>query len=79
MSGDVSVAADTNTCPQCGARFRCGMEGGDPTCWCASLPSLAPLPGKAADASGAAQRCLCPRCLAARLVAAGAQRPAVSG
>ncbi len=79
MSGGVSVAADTSTCPECGARFRCGMEGGDPTCWCASLPPLAALPGKAADAPPEALRCLCPRCLTALLASAGAQRPAVAG
>ncbi|MCK9389706.1 MAG: cysteine-rich CWC family protein [Sulfuritalea sp.] len=58
-----------NRCPQCGARFRCGMEGGDKECWCASLPALLPLPAKSDPASPAAS-CLCPACLKARLILA---------
>lgn len=64
-------AADTNVCPQCGARFRCGMEGGDAECWCASLPALMPLP-EPADAAAAAS-CLCPDCLRTRLAQAPAR------
>jgi len=59
----------TNVCPQCGARFRCGMEGGDKECWCASLPPLLPVPVPAtgsADSPGAS--CLCPECLKAKLL-----------
>jgi|APFre7841882724_1041349.scaffolds.fasta_scaffold00310_21 hypothetical protein len=44
-------------CSACGAPVRCGALAGDTTCWCASLPSIAPVPGPG---------CLCPQCLAAR-------------
>ncbi len=44
------------------------MEGGDPECWCASLPPLRLLP----NAGSAATSCLCPACLKARLAAAEA-------
>ena len=57
----------TNVCPHCGARFRCGMEGGDKECWCASLPPLLPVPATgSADSPGAS--CLCPECLKAKLL-----------
>ncbi|MDK9713060.1 MAG: cysteine-rich CWC family protein [Sulfuritalea sp.] len=65
MNAAVSPAP-TNVCPQCGAQFRCGMEGGDATCWCASLPPLLPVPPKSAGIVPAAS-CLCPACLATRL------------
>jgi len=61
-----ATAAATNVCPQCGAQFRCGMEGGDQECWCASLPALLPLPAKSEPGAPAAS-CLCPDCLKARL------------
>lgn len=57
------AGAATGNCAQCGAPFRCGMEGGDAECWCVSLPPLLPLP--AADSPSAG--CLCPTCLQARL------------
>ena len=55
----------TSVCAQCGAEFRCGMEGGDAECWCASLPPLLPVPP--AESVIAAASCLCPACLQARL------------
>ena len=56
-------ALTNNTCPGCGASFRCGAEAGDETCWCASYPILeTPLPGAA---------CYCPECLRAALAKAG--------
>ena len=58
-------------CAQCGAGFRCGMEGGDTECWCASLPPLTSLP-VVPDAGSAATGCLCPACLQAMLAQ---QRP----
>ncbi|MCX7155730.1 MAG: cysteine-rich CWC family protein [Rhodocyclales bacterium] len=61
----------TNVCPQCGAQFRCGMEGGDKACWCASLPALLPLPLKAGPGSNESVSCLCPACLKERLAAPG--------
>ncbi len=41
-------------CARCGAGFTCGMQAGEEPCWCASLPPLAPVPGRA---------CLCRGCL----------------
>ena len=66
-------AKDTvnSVCRQCGAEFRCGMEGGDAQCWCAGLPPFMPLPD-----SAAAPACLCPACLQARLRLAGGTRVA---
>lgn len=53
-------AAANSRCARCGAEFRCGMEAGDPECWCASLPPLTSLPVPVdADAAG----CFCPDCL----------------
>jgi Cysteine-rich CWC len=46
------------TCPECGARFRCGAVAGQTDCWCRSLPPRLPVP---ADPQA---RCLCPDCLA---------------
>jgi hypothetical protein len=68
MNGAPGLA--TNVCPQCGAGFRCGMEGGDAQCWCVTLPAFMPLPAKSASDSPDA-RCLCPECLKARLQQAG--------
>ncbi|MHB1359464.1 MAG: cysteine-rich CWC family protein [Rhodocyclaceae bacterium] len=48
--------AEDRVCPQCGARFVCGMEAGLEKCWCADLP---PLPIVDARAGG----CFCPDCL----------------
>jgi hypothetical protein len=45
-------------CAQCGATFDCSLNG---DCWCAAEPVLLPVPP--ADASAAAQDCLCPACL----------------
>ncbi len=53
-------------CARCGAEFRCGMEAGDPECWCASLPPLMPLP-VASTVGSTAPGCLCPACLEAML------------
>jgi hypothetical protein len=59
-------ALANSVCPQCGAQFRCGMEGGDSECWCVSLPAFLPLPAKA-DRGPIAASCFCPLCLKARL------------
>lgn len=64
MSGAHGVT--TNVCPQCGAEFRCGMAGGDATCWCAALPAFMPLPANPVAGTPEAS-CLCPECLKARL------------
>jgi hypothetical protein len=59
MMTDPSRPDDARSrCAQCGAPFRCGMQSGDPNCWCASLPAL-PLERLRAGAL-----CLCPACLA---------------
>lgn len=65
-----ATAAPTSVCPQCGAQFRCGMEGGDEECWCAGLPPLLSLPAPADPAAPAT--CLCPACLKKKLFPAGA-------
>lgn len=65
MSATAANGIPTGTCAQCGAPFRCGMEGGDAECWCASLPPLLPVP--AASTADSAAGCLCPACLQARL------------
>jgi hypothetical protein len=44
MNQAAAPAAVNSRCAKCGAEFRCGMEAGDPECWCASLPPLMPLP-----------------------------------
>ncbi|HWV92331.1 MAG TPA: cysteine-rich CWC family protein [Burkholderiales bacterium] len=41
-------------CARCDAPFRCGARNRDADCWCAALPPLAPVPGRA---------CLCRSCL----------------
>ena len=69
MSAASEAAVPTSVCPQCGAQFRCGMEGGDQECWCASLPPLLPLPAQSDPGSPAT--CLCPVCLKERLFPAG--------
>ncbi len=61
-------AAANSRCAGCGTEFRCGMEAGDPVCWCTSLSPLMPLPHAPEPASTAAG-CFCPACLAARLAA----------
>ena len=50
--------ASTNICPACGAGFTCGMQAGQPECWCAALPQLLAVP------SAGAGSCYCPACLA---------------
>ena len=50
--------APTNICPACGAGFTCGMQAGQPECWCAALPPLLAVP------SAGAGSCYCPACLA---------------
>jgi hypothetical protein len=40
-------------CARCGAEFHCGRND-EEECWCAGLPPLTPVPGRA---------CLCRRCL----------------
>ncbi|WEN43353.1 hypothetical protein CKCBHOJB_02972 [Thauera sp. GDN1] len=52
----------TNTCPRCGARFTCGMQAGEPACWCAAYPAAFAVPEAGAVAVDAG--CYCPRCLA---------------
>jgi len=48
-------SADKGTrCARCGSDFSCGMAAGAPRCWCAELPPLQPMPGRA---------CLCRNCL----------------
>lgn len=69
MSAASAAGAPTNVCPQCGAEFRCGMQGGDKECWCASLPAMSPVPATGAGDTAAAT-CFCPACLKARLAAA---------
>jgi len=63
---NVALAAPTNVCPQCGAPFRCGMEGGDKECWCSALPPVFPVPA-ISDPGSPAASCLCPVCLTAML------------
>ena len=50
--------ASTNICPGCGAGFTCGMQAGQPECWCAAFPPLLAVP------SAGAGSCYCPACLA---------------
>lgn len=50
--------APTNICPACGAGFTCGMQAGQPECWCAAFPPLLAVP------SAGAGSCYCPVCLA---------------
>mgnify|MGYP002148135566 FL=1 len=50
--------APTNICPACGAGFTCGMQAGQPECWCAAFPPLLAVP------SAGAGSCYCPACLA---------------
>ena len=69
MNVEPATVVPTNLCPQCGAQFRCGMEGGDQECWCASLPALLPVPLKTESASHGSVSCLCPACLEKRLAA----------
>lgn len=52
----------TSTCQRCGAVFTCGMQAGEPVCWCAALPPLVTIPD---DGAG----CYCPACLKAMLEA----------
>ncbi len=45
-----------SVCARCGATFTCAMADGDGSqpCWCASLPPVVPVPGRAApDAASA--------------------------
>lgn len=51
-------------CLRCGAAFTCGMQAGEPVCWCAALPPLSTVPDEGAQ-------CYCPACLKAMLEAAG--------
>jgi hypothetical protein len=51
-------ARERTSCTRCGAGFACDPAG---ACWCAALPRKLKLPTEA-DA-----RCLCPRCLEARI------------
>jgi hypothetical protein len=62
----MSLAAPVanSRCSQCGAGFRCGMEGGDAQYWCAALPPLPQLPAPSGEFEAS---CLCPDCLRARL------------
>jgi hypothetical protein len=73
MNAASAAGVPTNVCPQCGARFRCGMQGGDRQCWCASLPALSLIPAKV-DGDTTAASCLCPACLQLRLAAEAAAR-----
>jgi len=52
-------------CAVCGAAFTCGMQAGQEPCWCASLPALKPVPGRA---------CLCRRCLDGELAKGEAEQ-----
>lgn len=40
-----------SVCARCGATFSCAMADGDGSqpCWCASLPPVVPVPGRAAQ------------------------------
>ena len=61
--------APTNICPACGAGFTCGMQAGQPECWCAAFPPLLAVP------SAGAGSCYCPACLARMIEAQqGGQR-----
>ncbi|MBL8479090.1 MAG: cysteine-rich CWC family protein [Sterolibacteriaceae bacterium] len=64
MSAPIANAATNGTCPQCGVKFRCGMDVGDAECWCAALPPLSGLPAQSGEF---AANCLCPACLRERL------------
>lgn len=57
MQNEISEAP-TNICPACGAGFTCGMQAGQPECWCAAFPPLLAVP------SAGAGSCYCPVCLA---------------
>ncbi|HEV3009334.1 MAG TPA: cysteine-rich CWC family protein [Burkholderiales bacterium] len=47
-----STTPNPERCARCGAPFHCGRDEAE--CWCASLPALEPVPGRA---------CLCRHCL----------------
>lgn len=46
------------TCQMCGRIFECGSAAGKPSCWCAELPMIMPVP------IDGVTDCLCPDCLA---------------
>ncbi|WP_345792795.1 cysteine-rich CWC family protein [Thauera sp. JM12B12] len=76
------MSEPTNTCPRCGAAFTCGMQAGEPACWCAAYPAAFAVPE--AGALPADAGCYCPRCLSAlieerraRLAQEGGQPPAL--
>lgn len=48
-------------CSGCGQGFVCGQGGSKGGCWCQDLPPVMPMPTDNGD-------CLCPDCLAGRLV-----------
>lgn len=74
MSTPATAPLPTSTCPQCGAEFRCGMEGGDERCWCAELPPLPQLPAQSGEFAAS---CLCPACLRGRLGLSSADKAGV--
>lgn len=52
------------TCLRCGTIFTCGVEVGQESCWCATLPAVIPLTGsRFANEGRVYQGCLCPDCL----------------
>ena len=57
MPAGVKQSNGQKTCPRCGNGFTCGIQAGQPTCWCFDLPRVIPLE----DAKG--EGCLCPDCL----------------
>ena len=54
---DIQALENNAVCPSCKEPFRCGVTGGDATCWCMSLPPVTP--------SDRESSCLCPKCLEA--------------
>lgn len=57
MEQAVSQNEPNRTCGRCEADFHCGIEAGQPSCWCFDLPHVMPMDGK--EYNG----CLCATCL----------------
>jgi len=55
--GEAAVG-DGRTCPTCGDANECGMEKGEATCWCFTLPHVPSL-----SETEQASQCFCRTCL----------------
>ena len=72
-AASASPQTDPSSCPKCGTSLRCGMVGGDGSCWCFTMPHVLPVPvaensknlaAKALSSNPPDQSgCLCPACL----------------